>query len=176
MQKARTQFTPPTTENAVVQQKGDSVHSTQLPSGLGAQPKEPTMRNPKLNRAQRRRRISELADPLDRIARNDLNFFTWFPHREYRVRVADPAEIELAELLGKDMSLPSGKQHYMAIQGGAPLGCLRLPVAGPPHARPGLFDEELAQAIFEEIRIEEPFVPEELLLESINARNIKARK
>ena len=128
------------------------------------------MRKPRLNRVQRRRRMTELEDRLHRIARNDLNYFTWFPHRKHRVRVADPAEIEAAELLGKDMSLPSGKQHYMAILGRAPFNSLRLPVDGPADASPGLFDEELAQAIFEGTEIEEPFWPKELLFETIKVR------
>jgi hypothetical protein len=114
--------------------------------------------------------MAELEDSLNRIAQSDLNYFTWFPHRKHRVRVADSTEIELAELLGEDMSLPIGKQHYMAIRRDDPTGCLRLPVTGPANAEPGLFNERLAQAIFEEMLNADLPVHPELLFETIKAR------
>ena len=63
------------------------------------------MSRPELTRAQRRR-LRKLADPLRCITQGDLNFFAAFPHRRYRVGEADCAEIEQAQLLGADMSLP----------------------------------------------------------------------
>jgi hypothetical protein len=150
-----------TTENPPVEQNGHSVPSTLLPSG-------PSMRNPGLDRAQRRRRMAELADPLDRTARNDLNYFTWFSDRKYRLRVAEPAEIELAELLGEDMTLPPSKQHYMVVYRMNTDVCLRTPVTGPANADQKLLHEELARAIFEENG--EKQIPLELMFETVKAR------
>ena len=97
-----------TTENPVVEHNGHSVPSTLLPSG-------PSIRNPGLNRAQQRCRMAELGDRLDGIARDDLNYFTWFSDRKYRLRVADPAEIEPGRAAWRSMTLPPGKQHYMVV-------------------------------------------------------------
>lgn len=166
MQKSRTEFTPPTIENHVVEQNGHPCAQRWLPS-LKTQRKELMMPNAKLARAQRRHRMSELADPLDRITQADLNYFPWFSHRKYRLRVADPVEIELAELLGEDMSLPQGEQHYMVIYRHDPDFCARLPVTGPANAPLKLLHEELARAIFEE-NGEKP-VPLKLMLGSIRA-------
>jgi hypothetical protein len=126
------------------------------------------MPNPKLTPAQRRCRMNELGDRLDHIAQADLNYFTWFSDRKYRLRVAGPAEIELAELLGEDMTLPPGKQHYMVVYRMDTDVCLRAPVTGPANANPKLFREELARAIFEENGAKR--VPYRLMFEEIRTR------
>ena len=81
----------------------------------------------------RRERLRKLADPIKRITQGDLNFFAAFPHRRYRVGEADCAEIEQAQLLGADMSLPPGKQYYNAVRYLTPDTCLRVAVLGPPR-------------------------------------------
>ena len=98
----------------------------------------------------RRERLRKLADPIKRITQGDLNFFAAFPHRRYRVGEADCAEIEQAQLLGADMSLPPGKQYYNAVRYLTPDTCLRVAVLGPPDADPELFDEETAREIFKQ--------------------------
>ena len=107
------------------------------------------MPRPQLTRSQQLR-LRELADPIKRITQGDLNFFTAFPHRRYRVGEADCAEIEQAQLLGADMSLPPGKQYYNAVRYLTPDACLRVAVLGPPDADPELFDEETAREIFKQ--------------------------
>jgi hypothetical protein len=94
--------------------------------------------------------MRKLVNPIDRITRADLNYFARFPHRRHRVRVAGRAEIEQAQLLGADMSLPPGKQYYNAVRYLTPDTCLRVAVLGPPDADPELFDEETAREIFKQ--------------------------
>ena len=48
----------------------------------------------------RRERLRELANRRRRITQGDLAYFERFPYRTYRVREADCAEIEHAELTG----------------------------------------------------------------------------
>jgi hypothetical protein len=112
---------------------------------------------PKLTRAQRRR-LRKLADPLRCITQGDLNFFAAFPHRRYRVREADCAEIEHAELTGGGVTLSPGNRHCRAIRYLTPHACLSLPVGGPADTDPELFDEEMARAIFKYAAPLEPFV------------------
>jgi hypothetical protein len=111
-------------------------------------PEEPTMRIPKLNRSQRRR-LRELADTLERITQGDLNYFARFPHRKHRVREADCAEIEQAELIGVSLTLSPGNQHYRAVRYLTPHTCLGLWAGGPADIDPDSLEEETARAIFE---------------------------
>jgi len=113
------------------------------------------MRTLKLTRAQRRR-LRKLADPLRRITQGDLNYFARFPHRRYRVREADRAEIEQAELTGGGITLSPGNQHYRAVRYLTPYACLSLPVGGPADTDPESLDEEMARAIFKHAGPEEP--------------------
>jgi len=106
------------------------------------------MRTTKLTSNQRRR-LRELADPIERITQGDLNYFARFPHRRHRVREADCAEIEQAELLGIGVTLHPGNRHYCAIRYVSADTCLRLAVGGPAHVDPESLDEEMARAIFE---------------------------
>jgi hypothetical protein len=78
----------------------------------GPQPEEPIMSTVKPITAQQQR----VRDLQDRVTHADLSYFAQLPHCKHPGRVADTAEIELAELIGTDMSLVPGKQHY--------IGCL----------------------------------------------------
>jgi hypothetical protein len=109
----------------------------------------------KLTRAQRRR-LQQLADPLRRITQGDLNYFARFPHRRYRVREADIAEIEHAELTGGGVTPRPGNRHCRAIRYLTPYACLSLPVGGPADIDPESLDEELAQAVFKHAAPDEP--------------------
>jgi len=102
----------------------------------------------KLTRAQRRR-MRKLHDSIERITQADLNYFARFPHRKHRVREADCAEIEQAELIGGGITLSPGNQHYRAVRYLTPYACLSLPVGGPADVDPMRLDEAMAQAIFE---------------------------
>jgi hypothetical protein len=101
----------------------------------------------KLTRAQRRR-IEKLAERIDRVSKADRKFFQRFPLRRHRVRVASQAEIEQPRLLGEDVSLPTGKQHFVAIRYLTPDMRLRLLVVGPQDADTDLSESE-ARRIFE---------------------------
>jgi hypothetical protein len=113
------------------------------------------MSRPELTRAQRRR-LRKLADPIKHITQGDLNYFARFPHRRYRVREADIAEIEHAELTGGGVALSPGNRHCRAIRYLTPYTCLSLPVGGPANIDPELLDEELAQAVFNHAAPDEP--------------------
>ena len=113
------------------------------------------MRTLNLTRAQRRR-LRKLADPLRCITQGDLNFFAAFPHRRYRVREADCAEIEHAELTGGGVTPRPGNRHYRANRYLTPYACLSLPVGGPADIDPESLDEELARAIFKHKGPDEP--------------------
>jgi hypothetical protein len=115
------------------------------------------MPTPKLTRAQRRR-LRKLADPLRRITQGDLNYFAGFPDRRHRVREADIAEIEHAELTGSGVSLSPGNRHCRAIRYLTPHACLSLPVGGPAEIDPERLDEEMARAVFEYAAPDEPRV------------------
>jgi hypothetical protein len=89
---------------------------------------------PELTRAQQRR-MRELADAIDRIAHGDLNYFAQFPRRRHRVREADSAEIEQAELIGGGITLSPGNQHYRrAVRSLTANACISVPVGGPADA------------------------------------------
>ena len=113
------------------------------------------MRTLKLTRAQRRR-LRKLADPIKRITQGDLNYFARFPHRRYRVREADIAEIEHAELTGGGVTLRPGNRHCRAIRYLNPYTCLSKPVGGPADIDPESLDEEMARAIFKHAAPDEP--------------------
>ena len=101
----------------------------------------------KPSRAQRCQ-FEKLAARIDNLTQAYARFFERFPHRKHRVRLAARAEIEQTELMGKDMSLPPGKQHYIAVRNLTPGMRLRLAVIGPRDADPELYGEEGARAIF----------------------------
>jgi hypothetical protein len=99
-------------------------------------------------RAQRRR-IQKFVERLDLVMEADRRYFERFPRRRHRVRVASQVEIELAELIGGEMSPPPGSQHYVAVRFLTPSIRLPLVVLGPVDADPELYDEESARQIFE---------------------------
>jgi hypothetical protein len=103
------------------------------------------MRTPKLTRAQRR--MEKLADRIDLISEADRRYFERFPRGRYRVRVASQLEIEMAELLGLDMSLPPGSQHYVTVRFLTPSIRSRMMLVGP--ADPELMSERAARTIIE---------------------------
>ena len=107
------------------------------------------------------RRVRELQDSIDRVTDADLSYFARFPHRKHRMRVADLVEIELAELLGEDMSLLPRTRYYCAVRYLTPYSCLRIPVVGPADADPELFDEDRSRTIFKNNAPAEFYVPEE---------------
>jgi hypothetical protein len=115
------------------------------------------MPEPKLTRVQQRR-LRELADAIDRITQGDLNYFARFPHRRHRVREADCAEIEQAELIGGGITLSPGNQHYRAVRYLTPYACLSVPVGGPADENPHFLDEDMAQAIFETAAPDKPLI------------------
>jgi hypothetical protein len=111
----------------------------------------------KLTRA-RSRHQRKLADPLRRITLGDLNYFARFPHRRYRVREADIAEIEHAELTGGGVTPRPGNRHYRAVRYLTPYTCLSKPVGGPADIDPESLDEEMARAIFKHKAPDEPSI------------------
>ena len=115
------------------------------------------MPKPKLTRVQQRR-MRELADAIDRITQRDLNYFARFPHRKHRVREADCAEIEQAELIGGGITLRPGNRHYRAVRYLTPNACLSVPVGGPADEDPYFLDEDFAQAIFETAAPDNPLI------------------
>jgi hypothetical protein len=112
---------------------------------------------PKLTRAQRRR-MRELNNRVARITAGDIAYFARLPHRRHRIREADCAEIEQAELLGVGVTLSPGNRHYRAIRYVSPHRCLSLSVGGPADIDPESLDEELARAVFKFAAPDEPRV------------------
>ena len=113
------------------------------------------MRTLNLTRAQRRR-LRKLADPLRRITQGDLNWFARFPDRRHRVREADIAEIEQAELTGTGITLNPGNQHYRAVRYLPPDTFVSRAVGAPADVDPESLDEEMARAIFKHAAPDEP--------------------
>jgi len=90
----------------------------------------------------KRRRLQELQGSLDRIRQADANYFSRFPGRRHRIRVAADAEIEEAKLLGTE-------QHYIAVWKLTPDGdCWRLLMTGPPDADVDSYQEWRAKLVF----------------------------
>jgi hypothetical protein len=110
---------------------------------------------PKLTRAERRR-LRELAVPIKRITQGDLAYFERFPHRRHRLREADVAEIEQAELIYGPITPGPGERHYRAIRYLPPDACLSLPICAPSDGDPESLDERLARAAFECIAPDRP--------------------
>ena len=104
----------------------------------------------------RRERLRELANRRRRITQGDLAYFERFPYRTYRVREADIAEIEHAELTGGGVTPRPGNRHYRAVRYLTPYTCLSKPVGGPADIDPESLDEEMARAIFKHAAPDEP--------------------
>jgi hypothetical protein len=113
------------------------------------------MPRPQLTRSQQLR-LRELADPIKRITQGDLNYFARCPHRRHRVREADCAEIEHAELTGGGLTPRPSNRHCRAVRYLTPYACLSLPVGGPADTDPESLDEEMARAIFKHAAPNEP--------------------
>jgi len=89
----------------------------------------------------KRRRLQELQGSLDRIRQADANYFSRFPGRRHRIRVAADAEIEEAKLLGTE-------QHYIAVYRMPDGNCWRMLITGPPNADVESFPEWRAKRTF----------------------------
>jgi hypothetical protein len=56
----------------------------------------------------------------DPASDQDKNFFERHPERQYRLRLASPAEIEINAMHGRDPTLPPGMRHFAAVKQVAP--------------------------------------------------------
>jgi hypothetical protein len=102
---------------------------------------------------KQRRRLRKLSVKVTRITDADRRFFERFPHRQHRVRVASPFEIEQLELINGVKTiwrtkLNDGDCAYIAVKNIWQGGRMRIPFA----CAEGLdcdMPEELARAFYE---------------------------
>ncbi|MEH2473645.1 hypothetical protein V1281_005169 [Nitrobacteraceae bacterium AZCC 2161] len=118
-----------------------------------------------MSRAQRRQ-MKKLAARVNKITDADRKFFDRFPHRQYRVRLAGPAEVEYSALLAGEspQRLPPDLNHYAIVKNVAPGARLRVIVIGNEGWDTDLSEQE-ARERFEAARTSQVSEVEQALIE-----------
>ena len=101
----------------------------------------------------RARQLQKLAEQVDRLVISDRVFFERFPHREFRLRHSDNAEVEQCDIFrGSKIDLPEGARWWTLVRNFAPGVRLRHFVTGPRNWEPDA-DEVTAARVFQAIQM-----------------------
>jgi hypothetical protein len=103
---------------------------------------------PSLTSGQRRQ-MRKVVDRVEQMTKADRLFFERFPARQYRVRLASPAEIEERRILENLPPIPDGSRFFIAVRQIAPCIRMRALVVAPGDAETDI-PENRCRAIFQQ--------------------------